>query len=72
MLNMLQKTLLENLKCVEVQSPKLQRERDTHRDERERERERETHTETRERERERERRTGSPLEDDESTHHRDD
>jgi hypothetical protein len=41
MLNMLQKTLLENLKCVEVQSPKLQRERDTHRDERERERERE-------------------------------
>jgi hypothetical protein len=55
MLNMLQKTLLENLKCVEVQSPKLQRETHTHTDERERER-----------------RTGSPLEDDESTHHRDD
>jgi hypothetical protein len=41
MLNILQKTLLENLKCVEVQSPKLQRERETHTDERERERERE-------------------------------
>jgi hypothetical protein len=60
MLNILQKTLLENLKCVEVQSPKLQRERH-----REREKERE-------RERERDRRTGSALEDDESTHHRDD
>jgi hypothetical protein len=28
MLNMLQKTLLENLKCVEVQSSKLQRDID--------------------------------------------
>jgi hypothetical protein len=53
MLNMLQKALLENLKCVEVQSQKLQRET------------------YKERERER-RRIGSPLEDDESTHHRGD